>query len=74
MFDENAACHLALGNAYVTNIKDGTELSEEELIKKGYNKSMNHVDFMIGSKDMKITGVTKDKKEVVIFLEGNFVI
>jgi len=73
LFDENASCHLALGNAYTMNIKDGHKLSEEELIKKGYNKSMTHVDFMFGSSDMKVIGTTQDGKEVTVFEKGNFV-
>jgi aminopeptidase len=73
LFDENASCHLALGNAYTMNIKDGHKLSEEELIKKGYNKSMTHVDFMFGSADMKVIGTTQDGKEVTVFEKGNFV-
>lgn len=73
LFDENASCHLALGNAYSTNIKDGTNLDEEELIKYGYNKSMIHSDFMFGSEDMEIVGYTHDDEEVTIFKNGNFV-
>jgi aminopeptidase len=73
LFDENASCHLALGNAYTTNIKDGAKLSEEELIAKGYNKSMTHDDFMFGSSDMEIHGITHDNQKVVIFKNGNFV-
>ena len=73
LFDENASCHLALGNAYTMNIKDGNSLSEEELVKKGYNKSMNHVDFMFGSEDMDVDGITYDGKVVPIFRKGNFV-
>ena len=74
LFDENASCHLALGNAYTMNIKDGYTLSKEELKKKGYNSSMIHVDFMFGSKDMSIIGTLDDGREVVIFKKGNFVI
>lgn len=73
LFDENASCHLALGNAYTMNIKNGHTASEEELEKAGYNKSMAHVDFMFGSADMKITGVTQDGKEISVFENGNFV-
>ena len=72
LFDENASCHLALGNAYTMNIKDGYVLSEEDLMKKGYNKSIVHVDFMFGSSDMEIIGITQDGKEVVVFKNGNF--
>lgn len=73
LFDENASCHLALGNAYTMNIKDGYNLSLEELKKKGYNSSMIHVDFMFGSKDLSVIGTDHDGKEVVIFKKGNFV-
>ena len=74
LFDENASCHLALGNAYTMNIKNGYEMSLDELKEKGYNSSMIHVDFMFGSKDMNIIGITKDNKEMKIFKNGNFVI
>lgn len=74
LFDENASCHLALGNAYSMNIKDGTNMPEEELVKLGYNVSNVHVDFMFGSSDMEIVGTTHDGKEIQIFRKGNFVI
>ena len=74
LFDENASCHLALGNAYTMNIKNGYNMNLDELKEKGYNSSMIHVDFMFGSKDMSIIGVTKDNKEIKIFKNGNFVI
>ena len=74
LFNENASCHLALGNAYSMNIKDGTTMPEEELVKLGYNVSNVHVDFMFGSSDMEIVGTTHDGKEIQIFRKGNFVI
>ncbi len=49
-------------------------MSVEECEKAGINSSMIHVDFMIGSKDMAITGITKDGKRVPIFKDGNWVI
>lgn len=73
LFDENASCHLALGNAYTMNIKNGNDMTEEELIARGYNKSMLHEDFMFGSADMEIVGTTHDGKKVQIFSKGNFV-
>ena len=73
LFDENASCHLALGNAYTMNIKEGNTLPEEELLKQGYNKSMVHVDFMFGSADMDIDGVTYEGEVVPVFRKGNFV-
>jgi aminopeptidase len=58
LFDENAASHIALGQAYTSCIKDGDKLSEEELAAKGANKSLIHVDWMIGSGDLDIDGIT----------------
>ena len=73
LFDENAACHLALGDSFPECIKDGPKTSKEILFKEhNMNKCDSHVDFMIGTKDMNITGITEDKKEVPIFIEGNF--
>ena len=74
LFDENASCHLALGRGF-NNCIDGYEkYSVEDFEKLGVNNSMIHVDFMIGSKDMSITGVTKDGKRVPIFENGNWAI
>ncbi len=72
LFDENASCHLALGNAYPTCIKDGTNLPLEELLEKGYNKSMVHVDFMFGTSDMQVIGEKENGEKVVVFKDGNF--
>jgi aminopeptidase len=47
-------------------------MSEEELLEKGINNSMIHVDFMIGTKDLNIKGITHDNKEIDIFINGNF--
>ena len=74
LFDENASCHLAFGNAYTMNIKDGVTSKEEDLIPLGYNKSLIHVDFMIGSKDLSIVGVKQDGTEVAVFVDGDFAI
>jgi aminopeptidase len=73
LFDENASCHLALGNAYTMNVKGGHEMTEEQLAAVGYNKSIAHVDFMFGSRDMKIVGTKKDGTHVVLFEHGNFI-
>jgi len=74
LFDENASCHMALGRAYPMNVKNGVNTSIEELEKIGYNNSMVHADFMFGSEDMEIVGLTQDGKEVQVFKNGNFVI
>ena len=74
LFDENASCHLALGRAYPMNIKGGTEMTQEELNEAGANYSMNHVDFMFGSREMHIEGICQDGTTVTVFDHGNFVI
>ena len=74
LFDENASCHMALGRAYPMNIKGGLEMTQEELLAHNSNDSLNHEDFMFGSADMSIVGLTQDDQEVVIFKDGNFVI
>ncbi|MFQ6794560.1 MAG: aminopeptidase [Thomasclavelia sp.] len=73
LYDENAACHLALGKGFSECIKDGLSLNKEQLLEKGINDSLTHVDFMIGTSDLKIVGVTNDSQEVLIFENGNFV-
>lgn len=72
LYDENASCHLALGKSYSLCIKNGENMSDEELLKLGANDSLTHVDFMIGTKDLKITGLTHDNLEVPIFIDGNW--
>lgn len=71
LFDENAACHFAFGEAYPT-ITGAENMSEEELKERGANFSMTHVDFMIGSADLEITGVTHEGEEIAVFRNGNF--
>jgi aminopeptidase len=73
LFDENASCHLALGEAYPICIKGGENMTKEELEKEGVNSSIAHEDFMVGTKDLSIIGIDKDDNEVVIFENGNFV-
>lgn len=72
LFDENASCHLAIGKAYPKCIKDDDKLTKEELESLGVNESFTHVDFMIGSRDLEITGITADGTEVAVFRNGNF--
>ncbi len=72
LFDENAACHLALGHAFTHLLKDYEKYSYKELVEYGFNDSSIHVDFMIGSKDLNITGYTRDGKKVAIFRNGNW--
>ena len=72
LFDENAACHIAFGEAYPC-LENGETMSREELGKHGLNNSITHVDFMIGTPDLSITGTTEDGREIPIFVDGNFV-
>ncbi len=74
LFDENASCHLALGRGFNNCLENYENYSVEECEKLGVNSSMIHVDFMIGSKDMTITGITKDGKRVPVFKDGNWAI
>lgn len=71
LFDENASCHFAFGEAY-PNIYGSENMSEEELKALGVNFSMTHVDFMVGSRDLEITGITHEGEEVPVFVNGNF--
>ena len=72
LLDENASCHLALGDAYPTCVEKGADMSEEEQKKVGLNDSMIHVDFMVGTPDLNILGITHDGKEIPVFVDGNF--
>ena len=74
LFDENAACHLALGAGFKELLDGGANMSSEEAHQKGINDSMTHVDFMIGTKDLEIVGTSFDGKKTVIFKNGNWAI
>ena len=72
LFDENASCHLAIGKAYPTTIKDGDKLSAKELKEKGANDSVEHIDFMIGTEDLSVVGIDKNGEETVLFVDGEW--
>ena len=72
LFDENASCHLAFGEAYPECLRGGAEMSKEERKARGLNDSITHVDFMVGTADLSITGKTRDGREVPVFVDGNF--
>ena len=73
LFDENASCHLALGDAVSGVIKDYYKLSCEELSSYDLNKSDIHIDFMIGTSDLEITAETYEGKIIKLFENGNWV-
>ena len=72
LFDENASCHLAVGMGFNECLKGFEKLTNEECKARGINDSMIHVDFMIGSRDMSIVGITKTGERVQIFKDGNW--
>jgi aminopeptidase len=73
LLDENASCHLALGEGYPTALKDGASLDTKEQLQEAHcNTSLMHVDFMVGSQDMKITAHTRDGRQIVIMEDGVF--
>lgn len=73
LFDENAACHLALGKAYPTCLEGGEKMDSVELSRHGVNDSLIHEDFMIGTADLEILGIKADGTAVQVFSQGNFV-
>ena len=72
LFDENAACHLALGMGFADTIENFHEKTLAECRALGVNDSMIHEDFMIGSEDMNIDAICADGKTVPIFRDGNW--
>lgn len=72
LFDENASNHLAIGSAYAFCLEGGKEMSQDDLVKHGLNTSVTHVDFMIGSAEMDINGITEDGREEPVFRNGNW--
>ena len=72
LFDENAACHIALGQCYSKCFKDGDMLSKDEVVTRGGNSSMIHVDWMIGSKVMNIDGLDAHGGTTPVFRNGEW--
>lgn len=71
LFDENAACHIAFGEAYPC-LEGGQQMTKDELKARGLNDSITHVDFMVGTPDLRIVGTTHDGREIPVFESGNF--
>ena len=74
LFDENASCHLAFGASYPTTVKGGNDMTAKQLKEHGMNSSLQHVDFMVGTKDMDIDGIDYDGNVVPLFRDGEWVI
>ena len=72
LFDENAACHIALGQCYSKCFVDGTNLSPEQIAAQGGNKSLIHIDWMIGSDQIDIDGLYADGRRVPVFRKGEW--
>ena len=70
LFDENAACHFAVGEGFTNTIVDYQKYTKEEMHAMGVNDSALHVDFMIGTADLSIVGIRGDGSEFVIFENG----
>jgi aminopeptidase len=74
LYDENASCHLALGDSFPSCLLNGENMSKEKLRECGLNQSNVHTDFMVGTSDLKIIGITFDGEEKNIFENGNFIL
>lgn len=72
LFDENASCHIALGQCYADTIQGGSELAEDELKQKGGNQSLIHVDWMMGSDAVDIDGITRTGETVPVMRKGEW--
>ena len=74
LFDENASCHFAIGDSYPNCVKNGGDMTEDELKAAGLNCSVEHVDFMVGTKDLSIVCETEDGKTFDVFKNGEWAI
>ncbi len=72
LYDENACCHVALGRGFYDCIQDYPKYTQDEMKRMGINDSMIHVDFMVGSRDLSITGITPSGERVEIFRGGSW--
>ena len=72
LFDENAACHFAIGEGFTNTVKDYFNYTKEELHSMGVNDSTIHVDFMIGTEDLNITGIKENGEKFPIFVNGKW--
>jgi len=74
LYDENASCHVALGNGYPMPIEGAVKMTNEEKLASGINVSILHTDFMIGGPDVDVTGCDGEGNEIPLIRNGDFVI
>lgn len=72
LFDENAASHIALGRAYKFTMQNGSQMTDADFAAAGGNRSLVHVDFMIGSAEMMVDGLTADGRAEAVMRDGNW--
>ncbi|WP_421761065.1 aminopeptidase [Devosia sp.] len=72
LYDENAASHIALGQCYADCFVNGTKMSGDEIAARGGNKSLIHIDWMIGSDKIDIDGITQDGQTVPVMRKGEW--
>lgn len=72
LFDENAACHIALGQCYKDCLRDSRAASDSDIAARGGNASLIHVDWMIGSPETEIDGISGTGARVPVFRDGNW--
>ncbi|MEM9971128.1 MAG: aminopeptidase [Pseudomonadota bacterium] len=72
LYDENAACHIALGQCYKDCLTDSEGISDEDLAARGGNSSLIHVDWMIGGPGTEIDGITETGDRIPVFRDGNW--
>jgi aminopeptidase len=72
LFDENAASHVALGNAYKFTLQSGNDMTDDQFERSGGNRSAVHVDFMIGSGDLDVDGVLADGTTEPLMRQGEW--
>ncbi|MFN3718375.1 MAG: aminopeptidase [Rhizobium rhizophilum] len=72
LFDENASCHIALGQCYSKCFLDGASLSQDQIKAQGGNSSLIHIDWMIGSDKVDIDGIRADGSKVPVMRRGEW--
>jgi aminopeptidase len=72
LFDENASCHFALGRGFSWCVKGGADMSKERMLAAGINTSLQHTDFMVGTRELSVIAVLEDSSCMIIFENGDW--